>query len=201
MAIDLNLELEELHVGDFILSLPGMDNIRAGIRPSGFGLTFDFPISGGIKGGTGVPIRGGIATPFIDPPVSPLAVHMGQGTLYLGWGHPFPDRVDTYELLFSLNHGGPYVKYPTGEFRSLRGTVKNVPIGITIYLQVRAIGKNGAVSTLTQVKKGKFYQPLVSMKVRAISGSKISSGALFSSVDQETGTLITIQAPAVININ
>jgi hypothetical protein len=201
MAIDLNLELEEVPIEDYLLATLDMDNIRGGIKQFGFGLNFDFPIQASIRGGMTVPIEAEILAPFIDPPASPLAVHVGQGTVYLGWSHPFPEKVDLYELLFSLNLGGPYLKYPTGEFRFQRGMIKNVPVGLTLYFQLRAVGKNGAFSTLTQVKKGKFYNPLVSMNVRAIRGSSLQAGAIFNSVDPETGLLISIRAPVTILIN
>jgi hypothetical protein len=199
-GIDISPALQEVIFDEIIISLPGMDNIRGGIK-SGYTTTVDVPIRGGIRGGQTVPIRGGIAIPFTDPPTNPLAIHLGQGVIFFAFGHPAPEKVDHYELYASLSLGGQYTKYPQGEFNELHGMIQNVPIGITIYFQLRAVGINGADSTFVQVKKGKTYNPLVSMKVRAIRGSKIKSGATFNAVDQETGRLIVIRAPAEILIN
>lgn len=198
----IDLSLQELGPLEEIISSvqPWMDNISGGIK-SGYTTTIDVPISGGIRGGQTVPISGGIATPFIDPPMLPLAVHMGQGNVFFTWSHPTPEKVEAYEIYASLNLAGPYTKYPTGDFKENRGTIQNVPVGITIYFQLRAIGFNTAESTFVQVKKGKLYNPLVPMKVRAIRGSSIASGAIFNTVDQQTGKLIAIRAPAVIQIN
>lgn len=178
-----------------------MGNIRAGIKPYGFGLFYSAPILTGVAIGTSASIFAGVASPAIDPPLFPLAVHMGQGAVFLSWGHDTPELVSYYELVAAATLAGPYVKYLNGEFQSRHGMIRNIPIGATAYFQLRAVGVNGAVSDWVQVKKGKFNNStLVSLKVRAIEGSRILQGAIFTDTDQETGLILAMQANELITI-
>lgn len=201
MAIDINIELTELPPANYALSLPGEDNVRGYIKTHGAGLFTDAPVQAKIKGGYTGAIRAQILAPSVAAPTTPLAVHVGQGNVFFGWQHANPEKVDYFELYISLTLGGNYVKLPRGEFRALHGTVENIPVGRSYFFKVRAIGKNGAISGFTQVKLGKFYQPLVAMQVRAIAGSTLASGAIFTSVDEETGRIIAVQVPTETIIN
>lgn len=200
MAIDLDLLLQEVESDSSLLSMPGMDNIRGSIRQHGRGLFADAPIQARIKDGATAPIQASIATPTITAPIDPLAVHIGQGNLFLGWSHATPELVSYYELYVSTSLAGTYVKLTRGEFQATHGSVQNIPLGRSLYFQLRAIGLNGAISSFTQIKRGKFYQPTIPLKVRGISGSTIPAGVMFSSLDQETGKLLLVQAQALITI-
>lgn len=200
MAIDLNLELAELEADSFLFSILDMGNIQGGIKRVGFGLDTDVPIQAGINGGTNAPIQAQIIAPFIDPPTTPLAAHLGQGTLYFVWDHPHPEKVDRYELFVSINHSGPYFKLERGVFSVTHGAIQNMPLGLTLHFKIQAIGKNAATSTQVQVKKGKFYTPLVTMKVHGIQGSSIPANAIFNAVDQQTGMILAVRSKSPINI-
>lgn len=200
MAIDINLELEEVESDSFLLSTPGMDNIRGSIRQYGLGLFTDAPIQARLKEGATAPIEAEIVAPTIVAPTEPLAVHVGRGNVFLSWNHATPTLVNYYELYVSTSLSGTYVKLTRGEFLATHGNVQNIPLGRSLYFKLRAIGLNGAISTFMQVKRGKLYQPTIALKVRGISGSTIPADAIFSSLDQETGKLILVKAQDTITI-
>lgn len=200
MAIDIDLELAEVEIDSLLLSTPGMDNVRASIRQYGLGLFTDAPIQTRLKDGATAPIQASVAAPSIAAPTDPLAVHVGQGSLLLGWGHANPELVNYYELYVSTSLGGNYVKLTRGEFKATHGNVQNIPLGRSLYFKLRAIGRNGAISSFAQVKRGKLYQPTIPLKVRGISGSIIPANSLFSSLDAETGKLLLVRAQATITI-
>jgi hypothetical protein len=196
MAIDLNIELGEVEVQDFMPILLDMSNVRAGINPR-IGLDVDASILVRIKTGAAAPIQVQILTPAIDPPIAPLAVHMGQGIVWLNWSHPVPDKVQQYELFVATSQLGSYTKLERGVFLATHGVIQNMPLGRTLYFKLQAIGKNGATSSQVQVKLGKFYVPLVTMKMRSIEGSTIPVGAVFSTVDEKTGMLLTARLKGI----
>jgi hypothetical protein len=195
----VNSTLQEVVVDQLLPSLGWMDNIQAGVIPYGFGLRVEFPITAGVQAGAFGAIQAGVRDALIDDPVTPVAVHLGQGVVLFAFDHPNPSLVDYYEVLASVNLLGPYSGYLNGRFRQRRGLIRNVPLGTTAYFQIRAVGKNGGVSTAIQVKKGKLISPtLVNMKIRGIAGSVIPANAIFSSIDQETGMLVMIRAQSEI---
>lgn len=198
---DLDLTLQELDEPTGFVPLIGpMGNIQVGIAANA-GVLDSAPIQIGIASGAGVRIEVGIAVPAIAPPELPLAVHLGQGAVFLSWSHPTHPLVSYYELLAAAAEAGPYEKYQRGEFRERHGVVYNIPVGATAYFRLRAIGRNGASSTLVQVKRGRVERPLVSLKVQAIRNSMILSGAVFHQTDIETGMLLSMQAPSQILIS
>ena len=128
----------------------------------------------------------------IDPPYEAYAAHVGQGVLLLTWKHDEPERVDHYEVLIASSLGGVYQL--ASRFTDRRGTIRNVPIGFSVYLKIIAVGINTAVSTVAQFTQGLLQQQDISMQVRGIEGSEIPKDAIFTSVDSKTGSLIAIAA-------
>lgn len=199
--MDIDLELLDIDAEEQVLSVPGMDNIRAYIRSYGLGLSFEAPIQARLKDGANGPIQAQILAPTISAPTQPLAVHTGQGSVFLAWSHAESSKVDYFELYIATSLGGTYVKLPRGEFYGLHGIVQNIPLGRSYFFQLRAVGKNGALSSFTQVKLGKFYRPSIVLKVRAITGSVLKANAIFTSVNEQTGNLLAVQVPADTTIN
>lgn len=200
---DVDLTLQSIQEPAALLPSVGwMDNVTAGVRNYGFGLRVEFPIAAGAKAGAFASISAGIADPVIADPVAPLAVHLGQGVVLFGFDHPNPALVNYYEVLAASSLNGVYSSYLNGRFQQRRGVVRNVPLGVTAYFRIRAIGKNGAISAAIQVKKGKVITPtLVNLKVRGIAGSIIPKDATFSSIDKETGFLVLMRAHNEIVLN
>ena len=175
-------------------SLGYMDNIQAGIKPYGFGLSVSVPVTAGVRSTTDVPITGGVLPATIEPPTDGYAIHLGQGAVFLTWQHPAPTRVAYYELHASMQEAGPYERYQRGEFVLRHGIVQNIPVGTTAYFRLRAVGHNMAVSTFLQIKRGKFAGFNYLFRVRGIRNSIIAQGAIFTDSDAETGALIGIRA-------
>lgn len=203
--MSLSLELAKrpsLH--SFELHLDATANARAGIKVYGAGVSGSGLASVGIKsGGIGF-ATAGIAAPSIEDPTNPLTVHLAQGTLLFTWDHPSPERVRRYELTASALLNGTYFPYQRGNFpgglHGRRGVVNNVPLGITAYFRLRAVGINGAFSSYVQVKLGKLNSITAPFKVRGIVGSQIPAGGTFTSLDQETGQAIAIRTLSLITI-
>lgn len=177
------------------------NNARLGIISYGAGVEIDFPATLGIPFTTDFPATLGIPAPTIADPSAALAAHLGQGTLFVQWTHPTPELVNYYEVYGSAVDGGPYTKLQHGEFKITHGLLHNIPMAFTVYLQVRAVGLNGAISNFTPVRQGKFQLPSVRCSVRAISGSTIPAGALFVAKDEQTGRLIGFRAETDIVIS
>ena len=201
MPDDVDLTLDTVEVDQLLPSLGWMDNIQAGVVPYGYGIRAEFPIQAGVENSYFVPVVVGITAPFVDPPTEPLCVHLGQGVMLFSFDHPDPSLVQYYELLAANALSGPYTSYQAGVFYQRRGLVRNVPMGATAYFRIRAIGRNGAISTATQVKQGRLVTPtLVNLKIRGIAGSVLPAGAIFSTPDQETGQLVLMRVKDQITL-
>lgn len=198
---DINIPVLRLNLRQPFVDIGFHNNASLGIIPYGAGIEIDFSATLGIPETTDFPATLCIPTPTIADPTAALAAHLGQGTLFIQWLHSEPELVDYYEVYGSAFDGGPYTKLQHGEFRILHGLLHNIPMGVQVYLQVRAVGLNGAVSNFTPVKQGKFQMSSVRCAVRAISGSTIPAGAIFVSKDEETGRLIGLKAEADIAIS
>lgn len=191
---NVDLTLDTVEVDQLLPSLGWMDNIQAGVIPYGFGIYAEFPIQAGVQPSFFVPIQVEIGAPFIEPPTEPLCVHLGQGVVLFSFNHSNPSLVQYYELLAANALAGPYASYQAGRFFQRRGLVRNVTMGATAYFRIRAVGRNGAISTATQVKQGKIITPtLVNLKVRGIQGSILPANAIFSGPDRETGQLVMMR--------
>lgn len=177
------------------------NNASLGIIPYGAGVVTDFAAELGIPRTTDFEAELGIPTPTIADPTAALAANLGQGSMLIQWLHPEPELVSYYEVYGSVFDGGPYTKLQHGEFKVLHGIIHNVPMASQIYLQIRAVGFNLAVSNFVPVRQGKFQSPSVRCSVRAISGSTIPAGAIFVSRDEETGRLVGLRAEQNITIN
>jgi len=177
-------------------------NIRLGIKPYGYGLSFTAPIQLGISTAFTCPIQLGIAVAAIDPPQNPLAVHIGQGAVLFTWEAPETGTPDYYQVFAAAQEAGPYRLYGTGSrFRGTRGVIRNVPVGITAFFQMRAVGLNGAISEFVQVMAGQFQEQTVQLSVRAIEGSQIPEGATFTMYDQQLDLLVAMRAVEAIDIS
>jgi len=147
------------------------------------------------------PAQISIITAVIDPSTAAYGVHLSQGTVLMHWQHPAPAEVSYYELFAADNIDGPYFKYQQGEFTTTRGQVTNVPLGISAYFRLRAVGKNGAVSSMIPVQQGRVEKPLVQMNVTGIVGSIIPNGAIFTDLDEHVGRLVAVAAAGLITIS
>ena len=141
-----------------------------------------------------IPCTGEIGSEQIPAPTNALGVHLNQGRVIVTWQHAEPERVDYFEVYAALNVDGPFYPYPTGRSKANYCFLKNVPLGSTLYLQVRAVGVNGLLSDFTTVKRGKFETIEGLLSVTAISGSVILKDTTFSSLDKRTGEVITFRA-------
>lgn len=191
----VDLTLQEIEVETILVSLGFMDNVQAGVKPYGRGLTFTFDITAGIAYGATFPIAAGVVAPFTADVIEPVCAHVGQGVVLFGFDHPQPELVARYELFYAANLTGAYAIFNSGIFRQRRGMVRNVPLNVPAYFQITAVGKNGARSNPVQVKQGRIVIPtLVNLKIRGIAGSTIPQNAMFSSLDTETGMTVLMRA-------
>lgn len=195
MSLDLTLSTRppSRGLGPKSLYITPTANIRVGIKQYGQGITTTGLLSFGIKASAVGLIRLGIAAPTIADPTNPLAVHMGQGAVLLGWQHATPTLVQYYEIFASGSLNGVYTPYQRSRFTAMRGLVNNVPLGINAFFRIRAVGVNGAVSNLVQVKLGKLARISAGFKVRGIAGSRIPINSTFTTIDPSTGLAIAIR--------
>lgn len=141
----------------------------------------------------------GFETPVCSQPVNPLAVHIGNGAMLVTWGEPLTGQASSYEVWASSSLNGNYYKFSNGEFNLTHGLLNNLPVQATIYLKIRAKSPNGQYSPYAQFRPGRVNYPTVKMKVKSVSGSIISSGAIFSK--QISGSrLLALKALSEISI-
>lgn len=165
--------------------------------------TQNIPCTGEIAAQDGV----GVCTAEITveapaPPEDVLGVHLNQGRVLLTWKHDEPARVEYYEAYVSINGStGQFHPYPGGRFVGFFGFLNNLPIGSTVWIQLRAVGKNQLPSAFSSVKRGKF-QPIEGLlRVTAPAGSVIVAGTEFSTLHPVTQLPIVFSSRNTITIN
>jgi hypothetical protein len=198
-----NIEPQSLQfiTPNFGLAQAIWDNAEISIPTYGFGIEVSFDGEISFANGANGDAEISIIAPSISAPTDAYGVHLSQGTVIMHWKHATPDKVAYYELFAAASSAGPFFKYQQGEFLATRGVVNNVPLGISAYFKVRAIGKNGAVSSFINVKQGKIAKPSFAFNVTGIVGSTIPKDAIFTSIDTHTGLLIAIKADFPITIS
>lgn len=142
-----------------------------------------------------------ILTPLGSPPLepsNPLAAHIGNGTVLLSWTETNASLVDHYQV-WASEDAVNYFQYMNAEFQGDRAMIHNVPIGITAYLKIRAIGIDGRISNFVDFQAATIQKPSKQFMIRAIDGSLIRQGAVFSVLDM-SGRIVAIQAVADIPI-
>jgi hypothetical protein len=127
----------------------------------------------------------------ISVPVDPIAVHVGHGVVQIHADFPletiYSPESGTYVPLFkefeveaSPQLNGPYQPFSNNRFENKDGFVYNFPQGQNVHLRIRSVGTNNAVSDWMQIRKGILSRPIVDMECRAVRGSIIPAGAMFT---------------------
>lgn len=161
---------------------------------------YDAPFTVRIGSSTTAPFTVQIAETAIEPPEDVLAYHLGQGAVIVTWTHPDEEAVDYYQTEVALASGGPYFGMIGGQTSNIRTVLRNLPLGRTVYIRVRAIGLNGTISSYVSAKLARLQTIEASFEVSAISGSSIPNAAKFALNDQQTGLPIVITADGLISI-
>lgn len=167
-------------------------NAQLSIRVYGAGVAYATSAELSIKPSYATAGELSIAAATIAPPDESYAVHVGQGVVFMTWTHPTPEKVDHYEVYACETAEGNYQLVHRST--KMRAVIRNVPIGFSVYFRVVAIGKNRAVSTESSVFRGRFNSTTVTLAVTGIAGSIIPKDAIFTKIDEATGTLIAFAA-------
>jgi hypothetical protein len=142
-------------------------------------------------------LKFGVATNEIGNPVNPFAMHIGGGVVQLYVEPPTYGTLDRYELQGSLDLDGEYTQIGIMSISSKDIFIYNVPPGIVIFLQIRAVSKDGSVSEWIQVRRGVAGKCTVTMQCRCIEGSIIPAGALFT-MSKKPGRLIGFRSDDMV---
>jgi len=157
--------------------------------------TINCPCTGEISAlAASAPCTGEIGDGSLNAPTNALGVHLGHGKVMVRWNHDNQAAVSHFEVYAGLANGGPYFEYPIPRTNALSTFLSNVPIGITLFLQVRAVGHNGSVSAFSPVKRGVFTPIEGTLRVKAVSGTTIDSGVRFSSLHPSTKAPVVFKA-------
>lgn len=122
--------------------------------------------------------------PSISVPLNPLAAHIGQGIVQVHVQTPLSVQqglnvLRHYEVQAAYNIGGPYLGYSNNIFNTPDGFLHNFPVGLTIYMQIRAVAMDGSISDWVQVAAATTNLPTVVMQCRAPRNSQIPNNAMF----------------------
>lgn len=180
-------------------------NVKSGhgtlrIGELGQGLHFSCTGSLRVAGGYYAPGTLQIGSTPIAEPTNVLAVHIGQGAVLVVWQHDNHDAVDSYQIQVSMADADSYYDYPGGLTTSRRAVLHNLPLGSSINIRMRAVGKNSTTSEWVNAKQGRREPIQVALLVRGIVGSTIAAGAVFRSVDATTGQIIEATCDAQLTI-
>lgn len=173
----------------------------AGLRPYGSGTSAYADVDAGIARSVRGEAIAGIAADAIAPPTNPLCVHLGNGVVLFGWTPPsFADPSQLqYEIFACESLNGTYIDIAT-QLAGNRTILRSIPVGITAYFQIRTVLPSGFRSTFAQCKLGRVVQSSFRMNIRSIAESYITKGAIFSMIDQATGSIIAFQTNSTIDI-
>ncbi len=108
-----------------------------------------------------------------------LAVHVGRGNILIHVTTATPSAFAYYEVQVAEDPAGPYVTYNNSRFYSNIGTLRNIPMETTIYMQIRYVTTSQVKSDWMQVRLGIATRPMVTMMLRSIRGSRIAAGSIF----------------------
>lgn len=184
------LDLDEL---DELLLSEQYGNCTGEIGP--LSQTVSCPCTGEITSGSAVAFcTGEIGDGTVAAPTDGLAVHLGQGQVVVTWHHVDVATVNRFEVYVGFSNVGPFFPYPIPMSNATTVMLNNVPMGVTIFLQVRAVGHNGSVSAFSSVKRGVFAPIEGTLQVKAVSGTIINAGVRFSALHPKSGELITFKA-------
>lgn len=171
----------------------------AGIVEYGFGLSFDAEATVRIRESFDAEAAAEILAEDPQPPLNPLAVHIGQGALLAQWDAPLTGtKIDHYEVWAALSENGSYQQLTDADTEDTTTVIHNMPIGSTLYFKVRSVSPGGKKSSFTQAKLGVLSRPSLNVDATCVEGSTIPSGSIFTAKDSN-GRLVAIQADAQID--
>jgi hypothetical protein len=133
--------------------------------------------------------------------VSPYAVPIPGGSILIYWDElPRRADVDYATILGSLTQDGTYITIATLR-GSKGGIIHNVPVGITIYLKLQFISRTGDIDYTPQaIARGRISSGNITCEIRAIKGSVIPKGAMFSVSDFDMGAFTVLKAIDEISV-
>lgn len=116
-------------------------------------------------------------------PDNPLAAHIGNGTVFIRCDKPTVP-VDGYEIVVALDVDGPYFPFSNATATTNVMLLYAIPVaGQDIFIKLRAFKIVDGVkqySSYVNVKRGTLTKPTIAGTARALSGSRIPNGAIFS---------------------
>lgn len=115
----------------------------------------------------------------ISEPINPLVAHLGAGVLQLRVENPVSGTLARYEIRCARALAGPYSSYSSRFFTLNDAFIYGFAIGLTAYIQVRAIGTDGSESDWVQARLGQIQTCEVMAECSCIAGSRIPAGAMF----------------------
>lgn len=118
----------------------------------------------------------------ISVPVQPVAAHLGQGVIQLRTNFPLEINFKEFEVHAAPTLDGEYMAFSNNRFSTKDGFIYNFPLGENVYLRIRSVSHTNITSAWVQVKRGVLLRPTVTMQCRAVRGSLIPQGALFTAV-------------------
>ena len=127
------------------------------------------------------------------------AVPLNDGSLLLTYSIGDGFDFAYIEVYGCLTENGTYIPFAMLSGKK-GGSIRNIPIGITFYLKIRAVNNNGNTTEWLQVRRGKISSGNIACEIRAIKGSVIPKGAIFSVVDYETGNFVALMTQSEIVI-
>jgi hypothetical protein len=172
----------------------------AGIKPYGAGVSATVQAQAGFKLVFTVQAQAGIQSSTPTVPLNPVAAHAGSGAVIFNWSPPASGSVRHYEIWGSTSLNGSYSLLQGTEIIGNRAIITNLPIGILLYFKIRAISTADIAGPFAQFKKGTIARPVFPVEIRAIKGSKILAGTMFSILDEKSGRIIAISAVNDIDI-
>lgn len=196
MSIDIEeFDLDTLRIDVDYAQVTG--NLRVGIKQYGIAQSSQCAFSLSIKSTSDAVFSAGISSD-IQPPTNPLAVPLYDGMMILNWTPP-DCKYAYFEVFGCLTENGQYIPF-LKVVGATGAVVKNLPLEASFFLRVRTVHETGEASSFAQIKKGKLSTGNVTVAIRAINGSIIPGGALFSVMDSDTGILVSLETESDITI-
>lgn len=116
-----------------------------------------------------------------SPPITPLAVMLGNGVLCIHWQPPTAGTVLNYEVQLAMAIDGPYAPFNQQYFYINTALISGLPMcSLNVYAQVRANFTDNTSSDWVQAKLGVVQRPTIQMACQSIRGSKIPAGSVFT---------------------
>lgn len=157
------------------------------------------PLEAGFKKAADFTISAGIAAQVLSAPTNPLAVHLGDGLLFVTWDAVNFSNV-SYNLYSSLSLNGEYRLLVYG-LTDTSTIIRNMVVDVNVYLKISAVNRNGMIaveSAKAQVLRGKISSGnTIEVLLTAPRGSVVPAGSVFN-IRHKSGSLISLQVGEAI---